>query len=175
MKTLQPSLALVLVSLLSSVSGFADQVVLQSQEGQDFKVDVKVAKQSVTIKNLIDDAGVDAPRVPVMPVLRGSSPSSTAATSATFMSIAAVVCGVRVDSDGILTFYPLTVFATQDGNDANDQSLSTAPDLQIGNGFVREDGLCFAVMRMIRNGKTILCGETIPLTLHLKHKIERCF
>jgi hypothetical protein len=61
MQTLQPALTLALVLLLSSGSGFADQVVLQSQEGQDFKVDVKVAKQSVTIKNLIDDAGVDAP------------------------------------------------------------------------------------------------------------------
>jgi hypothetical protein len=38
-----------------------DQVVLQSQDGQDFKVEVQVAKKSETIKNLIEDAGVDAP------------------------------------------------------------------------------------------------------------------
>jgi S-phase kinase-associated protein 1 len=34
------------------------QVTLQSQDGQDFGVDVKVAKMSETIKNLIEDAGV---------------------------------------------------------------------------------------------------------------------
>lgn len=38
-----------------------DQVVLQSQDGVDFKVEVKVAKMSETIKNLIEDAGIDAP------------------------------------------------------------------------------------------------------------------
>ncbi len=38
-----------------------DQVTLQSQDGQDFRVEVKVAKMSETIKNLIEDAGVDAP------------------------------------------------------------------------------------------------------------------
>tara|TARA_R110002072_G_scaffold45565_7_gene127017 strand:- start:19683 stop:20168 length:486 start_codon:yes stop_codon:yes gene_type:complete len=38
-----------------------DQVILQSQDGQDFKVEVKVAKQSETVKNLIEDAGVKAP------------------------------------------------------------------------------------------------------------------
>jgi S-phase kinase-associated protein 1 len=36
-----------------------DQCVLQSQDGQDFKVVVKVAKMSDTIKNLIEDAGVE--------------------------------------------------------------------------------------------------------------------
>lgn len=38
-----------------------DQVTLQSQDGQDFTVLVKVAKMSETIKNLIEDAGIDAP------------------------------------------------------------------------------------------------------------------
>lgn len=38
-----------------------DQVTLQSQDGQDYKVLVKVARQSETIKNLIEDAGVEAP------------------------------------------------------------------------------------------------------------------
>jgi hypothetical protein len=38
-----------------------DQVVLQSKDGQDFKVEVQVAKKSETIKNLIEDSGVDAP------------------------------------------------------------------------------------------------------------------
>ena len=36
-------------------------VTLQSQDGQDFKVEVKVAKMSETIKNLIEDAGIDNP------------------------------------------------------------------------------------------------------------------
>ena len=38
-----------------------DQVILQSQDGQDFQVEVGVAKMSETVKNLIQDAGVDAP------------------------------------------------------------------------------------------------------------------
>jgi len=38
-----------------------DQVTLQSQDGQDFKVEVKVAYMSNTIKDLIEDAGVDLP------------------------------------------------------------------------------------------------------------------
>lgn len=38
-----------------------DQVVLQSQDGVDFKVEVKVAKMSETVKNLIEDAGIDSP------------------------------------------------------------------------------------------------------------------
>ena len=37
-----------------------DQVILQSQDGQDFQVEVGVAKMSETVKNLIQDAGVDA-------------------------------------------------------------------------------------------------------------------
>jgi S-phase kinase-associated protein 1 len=36
-----------------------DQVTLQSQDGQEFKVEVNVAEMSETIKNLIEDAGVD--------------------------------------------------------------------------------------------------------------------
>jgi len=31
-----------------------DEVTLQSQDGQDFKVEVKIAKMSETIKNLIE-------------------------------------------------------------------------------------------------------------------------
>lgn len=38
-----------------------DQVVLQSQDGHDFKVEVSIARQSQTLKNLIEDAGIDAP------------------------------------------------------------------------------------------------------------------
>lgn len=38
-----------------------DVVVLQSQDGQDFKVEVKVARLSDTIKNLIEDAGIEMP------------------------------------------------------------------------------------------------------------------
>ena len=37
-----------------------DQVTLQSQDGQEFKVEVRVAKMSETIKNLIEDAGADS-------------------------------------------------------------------------------------------------------------------
>jgi S-phase kinase-associated protein 1 len=36
-----------------------DQVTLQSQDGQEFKVEVKVAQMSETVKNLIEDAGTD--------------------------------------------------------------------------------------------------------------------
>ena len=36
-----------------------DVVTLQSQDGQDFPVEVKVAKMSGTLKDLIDDAGVE--------------------------------------------------------------------------------------------------------------------
>lgn len=36
-----------------------DQVVLQSQDGRDFRVTVAVAKMSDTIKNLIEDAGIE--------------------------------------------------------------------------------------------------------------------
>jgi hypothetical protein len=61
MKTLQLSLALTLVLILGAGAGLADTVTLQSQDGQDFKVELKVAKQSETIKNLIEDAGIDAP------------------------------------------------------------------------------------------------------------------
>lgn len=38
-----------------------DQVTLESQDQQSFAVEVKVAKMSETIKNLIEDAGVDNP------------------------------------------------------------------------------------------------------------------
>ena len=61
MKTLQ-SLYLAQVFLLSTAPSLANETVtLQSQDGQDFKVEVKVAQKSETIKNLIEDAGVDAP------------------------------------------------------------------------------------------------------------------
>lgn len=43
-----------------------DQVMLQSCDGQDFKVEYKVIKQSGTLANLIEDAGVDAP-IPLPP------------------------------------------------------------------------------------------------------------
>lgn len=36
-----------------------DVVILQSMDGQEFRMEVKVAKMSETIKNLIEDAGVD--------------------------------------------------------------------------------------------------------------------
>ena len=39
--------------------GDDDQVTLQSQDGRDFRVMVKVARMSETVKNLIEDAGVD--------------------------------------------------------------------------------------------------------------------
>jgi S-phase kinase-associated protein 1 len=35
------------------------EVTLQSQDGQEFKVEVKVAQMSETIKNLIEDAGTE--------------------------------------------------------------------------------------------------------------------
>lgn len=38
-----------------------DQVTLRSEDAQDFTVTVKVAKMSETLKNLIEDAGVDNP------------------------------------------------------------------------------------------------------------------
>ncbi len=38
-----------------------DVITLQSQDGQDFKVLVKAAKMSETIKGLIEDAGIEAP------------------------------------------------------------------------------------------------------------------
>lgn len=38
-----------------------DQCVLQSQDGQDFKVLVGVAKMNETLKNLIEDSGIDCP------------------------------------------------------------------------------------------------------------------
>ena len=38
-----------------------DQVILQSQDGQEFKVKLEEAKMSETVKNLIEDAGVDDP------------------------------------------------------------------------------------------------------------------
>ena len=41
-----------------------DQVTLLSQEGQEFQVTVKVAKMSETVRNLIEDAGIDNP-IPV--------------------------------------------------------------------------------------------------------------
>lgn len=37
-----------------------NHVVLQSQDGQTFKIEVKVAKMSETVKNLIEDAGTDS-------------------------------------------------------------------------------------------------------------------
>jgi S-phase kinase-associated protein 1 len=36
-----------------------DVVILQSMDGQEFRMEVKVAKMSETIKNLIEDAGVE--------------------------------------------------------------------------------------------------------------------
>ena len=38
-----------------------DKVKLQSQDGQDFEVEVRVAKMSETVRNLIEDAGIDNP------------------------------------------------------------------------------------------------------------------
>ena len=36
------------------------QVTIQSQDGMDFQVEVRVAKMSETIRNLIEDAGVSS-------------------------------------------------------------------------------------------------------------------
>lgn len=38
-----------------------DQVTLQTQDGQSFEVEVGVAQMSETLKNLIEDAGIDDP------------------------------------------------------------------------------------------------------------------
>lgn len=38
-----------------------DQVTIQTSDGKDFKVRVSLAKKSLTIKNLIEDAGIDNP------------------------------------------------------------------------------------------------------------------
>jgi S-phase kinase-associated protein 1 len=38
-----------------------DVCFLQSQDGQDFKTTVAIAKMSETVKNLIEDAGIDHP------------------------------------------------------------------------------------------------------------------
>ena len=45
-----------------------DIVILQSQDGE-FKIIVKVAKISITLKNLIDDVGIEKP-IPI-PNIRG--------------------------------------------------------------------------------------------------------
>ena len=41
-----------------------DQVTFVSQDGQDFKIEVRAAKMLVTMKNLIEDSGIDTP-IPV--------------------------------------------------------------------------------------------------------------
>jgi hypothetical protein len=61
MRTLQSRLTLPLILLLGAGTGFADTVILQSKDGQDFKIEVKLAKQSETLKIVIEDAGTDAP------------------------------------------------------------------------------------------------------------------
>ena len=38
-----------------------DKVKLQSQDGEDFEVEVRVAKMSETVRNLIEDAGIENP------------------------------------------------------------------------------------------------------------------
>lgn len=38
-----------------------DKVKLSSQDGQDFEVEVRVAKMSDTVRNLIEDAGIENP------------------------------------------------------------------------------------------------------------------
>eukprot|EP00126_Sphaerothecum_destruens_P015687 Sdes_comp9727_c0_seq1m1229 len=40
-------------------------VKLQSSDGQEFKVDIDVAKMSVTIKNMLDDLGLDDDDTPI--------------------------------------------------------------------------------------------------------------
>ncbi len=42
------------------MEGDSDNVTLQSNDGQDFRVEVEVAKMSETIKNLIEDAGTSS-------------------------------------------------------------------------------------------------------------------
>jgi S-phase kinase-associated protein 1 len=41
--------------------GDSDILTLQSADGENFQVEVEVAKKSETIKNLIEDAGIDSP------------------------------------------------------------------------------------------------------------------
>lgn len=41
--------------------GDSDILTLQSADGENFQVEVEVAKKSETIKNLIEDAGTDSP------------------------------------------------------------------------------------------------------------------
>ena len=43
------------------VSAMEDVVILQSKDGQDFQVEVSTAERSKTLKDLIEDAGVDKP------------------------------------------------------------------------------------------------------------------
>ena len=43
----------------------AEQVKLQSQDGQVFSVDLKVAQMSQTVKNLLDDIGVTEVAIPL--------------------------------------------------------------------------------------------------------------
>lgn len=65
MKTIRTSLGFLLVFSLVASQSIAgsddDQVTLQSKDGQDFTIDVKVAKKSVTIGNLIEEAGIEDP------------------------------------------------------------------------------------------------------------------
>jgi S-phase kinase-associated protein 1 len=56
-----PIFGSILVLSLRSAQSFADQVTLQAADGQEFRVEVKVAKKSETIKNLIEDAGIEHP------------------------------------------------------------------------------------------------------------------
>ncbi len=54
---------LLVMLMLFSVSAAMcmERVTIQPHEGKDFKIDVKLAKLSKTIKNLIEDAGIDNP------------------------------------------------------------------------------------------------------------------
>ncbi len=60
MRKINKLLSLTLFSVVATQS-MAMQVILQSQDGQDFKVDYDVVKLSKTIENLVEDSGVEDP------------------------------------------------------------------------------------------------------------------
>jgi len=55
------SAILIFTLSLISQNALSEDVVLYTQDGQDFKVQLKIARQSQTIKDLIEDTGINAP------------------------------------------------------------------------------------------------------------------